>query len=473
MIGRQNTQLNFFDQEIFSRLIPQDHPLVKIKQIVDFSVIREAVEHLYDREKGRPSYPPETLFKMLFLEVWANLSDVQVCQQLQYNLLYRYFCDIGWNDPVPDDTTLVVFRRRLGPDMFAKLFVLIVEQARERGLLKGEWAVIDGTKLTAHAAVKNTLSLVREGRQRIVHELARVDKRRAEELKEYAEPLPDREYASHRELLAAEIARGKELVDKVRGCREVLKTVETYRAILEKKGVASLSDPDARWGFQNKGEPFLGYKVHTTCDETGIVTGVKVTPGNEAEVAQAEEIVGNLIDRGLKPTRMAGDKAYDNSALRKTLTDKGIQPYVPSRTKKDRLKEQGFTYNKRSGTVRCRWGKKAIGSTPHQDGGLLFYFSEKDCQHCPMKGSCLSSSETRKRVYVRPEVFQNRPRGIKRAMRIRKTIERLFAEAKIWHGMARARYRGLGKVTIQVLMTFICLNIKKMAQRVQLEPAVT
>ena len=45
---------------------------------------------------------------MLFLEIWANLSDVQVCQQLRYNVLYRYFCRIGWEDEVPDDTTLVL-----------------------------------------------------------------------------------------------------------------------------------------------------------------------------------------------------------------------------------------------------------------------------------------------------------------------------------------------------------------------------
>lgn len=39
---------------------------------------------------------------------------MQVCRELRRNVLYRHFCGIGWDDPVPDDTTLVVFRRRLG-----------------------------------------------------------------------------------------------------------------------------------------------------------------------------------------------------------------------------------------------------------------------------------------------------------------------------------------------------------------------
>ncbi|GAW93999.1 hypothetical protein TC41_1879 [Calderihabitans maritimus] len=51
---------------------------------------------------------------------------------------------------------------------------------------------------------------------------------------------------------------------------------------------------------------------------------------------------------------------------------------------------------------------------------------------------------------------------------MRKMIERVFAEAETWHRMMRARYRGLERVAIQVLMTFICLNAKKMAHRARL-----
>ncbi|HHV78520.1 MAG TPA: transposase [Firmicutes bacterium] len=67
-------------------------------------------------------------------------------------------------------------------------------------------------------------------------------------------------------------------------------------------------------------------------------------------------------------------------------------------------------------------------------------------------------------VYVKPEVFEHRASGLKRAMKVRKTIERLFGEVKTWHRMARARYRGLEKVTIQVIMTLIVSNAKKLAK---------
>jgi IS5 family transposase len=59
---------------------------------------------------------------MLFLEYYANLSDVLVARQCRYNLLYRAFVGLGVGGPTPDDTTLVVFRQRLGEERFWCLF---------------------------------------------------------------------------------------------------------------------------------------------------------------------------------------------------------------------------------------------------------------------------------------------------------------------------------------------------------------
>ena len=66
MLRGTEAQRNFFDDAIFARMIPPDHPLVAIDQAVDFSFIHE----------GRPSHPPETVFRALYLGIWANLSDV-------------------------------------------------------------------------------------------------------------------------------------------------------------------------------------------------------------------------------------------------------------------------------------------------------------------------------------------------------------------------------------------------------------
>lgn len=148
-------QRSFFDEEIFARMIPPDHPLVAIDRAVDFSFINEEVKGLYSPDQGRPSYPPETLFRALYLGIWANLSDVQLAQQLRFNVLFR-FCRIGWDDPVPDDTTLVVFRRRLkASGVYEPLLDRVVEQAKAKGLARGRWMIVDGTKVAADVAIRN------------------------------------------------------------------------------------------------------------------------------------------------------------------------------------------------------------------------------------------------------------------------------------------------------------------------------
>jgi len=78
------------------------------------------------------------------------------------------------------------------------------------------------------------------------------------------------------------------------------------------------------------------------------------------------------------------------------------------------------------------------GKVPRQPESPL-PFSERE----PMRRSCLEERRVPKRVYVKPEVFGRCPRGLNRAMRVRRTIERLFGEVKTWHLMVRARCRGL------------------------------
>ncbi len=467
MLGRQDRQVNFFDSEIFSRMIPEDHPLVLIRRNVDFSFVEEETRELYHPDTGRPSFPPEVLFRVLFLETWANLSDVQVCRELRYNVLYRYFCGIGWDDAVPDDTTLVVFRRRLGEEKFRRLFARVVEQARDKGLLRGKWAIVDGTKVVAHAAVKNNLALAREGRKKLLAVLARHDAGLAKELEAFGEPEKDSDYADHHQLLQAEVLKGQELLSRLEDRTEadLVRLRELYRQVVQSEGPASFSDPDARWGFKKKNEPFLGYKAHVVCEETGIATAVTVTPANETELSQLPHLLDELREEGLRPHHLAADKGYDDARTRRELQKEGIRAYIPCRHDLGRLERMGFRYDPRREVLTCPAGKKAIGRSPHQNGGFLYYFSERDCLGCPMRSSCLGARATRKRVYVKPEVFEHRPRGLKRAMRLRKTVERLFGEAKVWHRMGRARYRGLGRVAIGVIMTLIVMNAKKMALR--------
>jgi len=470
MLGRLDRQRNFFDELLFDHMLPAEHPLLDIDRAVDFSFVEEETADRYSADQGRPSYPPEQLVRILFLAVWANLSDVQVCQQLRYNVLYRYFCRLGWKDAIPDDTTLVRFRQRLGEERWQRLLHRLVEQARAKGCLKGRWLVMDSSPVVAHAAARTRVQLLREGRQRLLQAVRQAAPPVAKELEALAEPVPDATYEDQDQLLQAEQERTEALLAaitsrqaaKAPAVRRVRKQVER---VLKDERVASYADPEARWGHQRREKPFFGYKMHLATDETGFVLAATVTAGNASDLEGAPALVEQARVQGLRPRRLVADKAYDASGLRQDLVRQGIRPYIPQRTQRQRLPKQGFTYDQRRRQWICPEGHRSIGQSPHQRGGWLVYFSERACRVCPRAGSCLSRSQTRKVLYWHPGTEANRPRGLKRALRVRKVIERTFGEAKQWHGLGRSRYRGRERTAIQVLLTCLVLNAKKMACR--------
>ncbi|MEW6045693.1 MAG: transposase [Bacillota bacterium] len=305
---------------------------------------------------------------------------------------------------------------------------------------------------------------MREGRKRLVRALRRVRPDKADDLAAWAEPLADTDFPDRDALLAAEMARGEALLQQLDDVAdaEVDRLKAQYRAVLNGEGVASLTDPEARWGFQKKGEAFLGYKVVASCDEHGLVTAVTVVPGNESEVAQVKTLRAKWQRLRLRPRAVAADKAYDASTLRQELHDHGVRIYTPRKDRRSTL-PAGFAYDPQTNQVTCPAG--AAGQAgPHPRGGFLYVFSQRTCQRCPLKVRCLKGGQNRRVVYFHPGKNQDRPKGIRVAMRVRKTIERIFGEVKKWHRLDRARYQRLRGVAFQAVMTFFVLNTKKLSR---------
>ncbi|MDI6711585.1 MAG: transposase [Bacillota bacterium] len=169
--------------------------------------------------------------------------------------------------------------------------------------------------------------------------------------------------------------------------------------------------------------------VHAVCDEQGLVTAAKVTPGNESEVEQVTELLEQVQRNCGCPKRLAADKGYDDSKLRRRLIEQDIRPCIPFRKRKHL--DDGFTYNPEDLTLTCPAGKQFQGRNEHQHGGYVFYFSQKDCSNCSRTASCLGEGENRKRCYLNPEAHKYRVKGLKTAGRLRKGIERLFAHTKL------------------------------------------
>ena len=134
--------------------VPAEHPLRAIRQMVDQALadLWLHFEALYAR-RGRPSIPPEQLLRALLLQaLYAIRSERQLMEQVDFNLLYRWFVGLGMDESAWDATVFSKNRDRLlQGEVAQRLLLAVVEQARAQNLLSEEHFTVDGTLLEAWA----------------------------------------------------------------------------------------------------------------------------------------------------------------------------------------------------------------------------------------------------------------------------------------------------------------------------------
>jgi len=158
MRGGERAQGVLFTVVNWEDRIPADHPLRAVRAVVD-PILRELsaqFEALYSRV-GRPSVPPEQLLRALLLQVFYSIrSERQLVEQLEYNLLFRWFVGLELDDAAWHATTFTKNRARLlDGAVAAHLLAGVVRTAEQRGLLSKEHFTVDGTLLEAWASQKS------------------------------------------------------------------------------------------------------------------------------------------------------------------------------------------------------------------------------------------------------------------------------------------------------------------------------
>jgi transposase len=138
--------------------VPKEHPLRRVLPLVDAALVALSPEFakLYALI-GRPSIPPEKLLRALLLQAFYSVrSERQLMEQLDYNLLFRWFVGLGIDDPVWDVTVFTKNRDRLiDGDIAGKFFRAVLSQAQIKALLSDEHFSVDGTLIEAWASMKS------------------------------------------------------------------------------------------------------------------------------------------------------------------------------------------------------------------------------------------------------------------------------------------------------------------------------
>jgi transposase len=158
MRGEDQRSEGIFSYVRLETRIAPDHPLRPIRDLVDQALreLSRAFNRLYARE-GRPSIPPERLLRALLLQAFYTVrSERQLMEQLDYNLLFRWFVGLSADDPVWDATVFCKNRDRLlNGDIARKFMTTVLNLPQVRTLLSSEHFSVDGTLIEAWASMKS------------------------------------------------------------------------------------------------------------------------------------------------------------------------------------------------------------------------------------------------------------------------------------------------------------------------------
>ena len=158
MRGEERRQRSMLVVVNLEERIPKEHPLRRIKQMADAGLkeLSPIFEQMYS-PLGRPSIPPERLLKAsLLMALYTIRSERMFCEQLDYNLLFRWFLDLELDEPSFDHSSFTANRDRLlEHEIAGDFFRRIVAQAQARGLLSNDHFTVDGTLIEAWASLKS------------------------------------------------------------------------------------------------------------------------------------------------------------------------------------------------------------------------------------------------------------------------------------------------------------------------------
>ena len=153
MMGRQSGQISMLILDI-EELIPENHLLRKINQMISFDFIYDLVASYYPTN-GRPSVDPVSMFKMLLVGyLYGIKSERRLVQEIQLNIAYRWFCGYELGEKIPDHSTFSKTRVRKWNEsnVFQQIFLEIVRCCIEQRLVDGKEMAADGSYIPAEVS---------------------------------------------------------------------------------------------------------------------------------------------------------------------------------------------------------------------------------------------------------------------------------------------------------------------------------
>jgi transposase len=386
--------------------VRMDHPLRRVKELIDFDFIYEEVEDAYG-DNGNVSVPPPVILKLMFLFMFYNVrSERELMETLPERLDWLWFLGYTLTSAVPDHTVLSKARRRWGDEVFKGFFERIVTQCQKAGLIDGTRIFMDSSLIDADASNSSVVDTGDRGS--VNNRFVSTTDPDASIIRQGG--APKLRYKTHR------------VVD---GPHEIITAVKvTPGAMNEGHEMASLIDAH---------EANTGRKVDTVIADSHYGT---------------KENLLICHDKGIEPHMPAIKALYENTSSRK-----GIFP------------EERFTYRKENDTYICPAGKILKKAAVHKKN-IEYRAPKENCSACPLRPECTRGKGPRsvQRPVRKDELDRMMAIAMsdeaKKDLKTRQHLmERSFARS-VRFRFDRARWRKLWKVAIQEYLVCIIQNIQ-------------
>jgi transposase len=505
-------QAGFFDADaLCERLIPRDSFYRKFRENVRPLIHDEDFETMYCRDNGRPAISPALLAMATILQFYRDLSDREMERAAMFDIEIKYALGLSIDERPFDHSSLHDFRMRLlkngkEKDAFDRILAHLVAS---RLIKKNEIQRIDATHVIADVAIPTMVTLVKKGIYEILKPLAKRHTDKHQKIatlidmteysrKEVNHDAPGRLDIDRRKKKLVEVVHDAHTVlEQVKGISgdeilerriQMLKRILQENITTEKDGtpeerdykekpkdiLVSPVDPDARYGAKSRTKRFIGYKANVTeTVESRFITNIKAMKGNRPDGETSVAAVTEQRQHDLAPTKLIGDTAYGDGSYRKDLKESGVQIVAPVKEKNTRTRSvypiSMFHYIETQETLTCPAGVTIKESYRDWQRDLkVFHFPMTKCGICPQKSECTNAREGRRTVGIskvnkelREAEAYNVTEQFKEDMKLRPPIEGKLSELVRYHGMRRARYRGLKKVGLQCYFTAAAVNIKR------------
>ncbi len=329
-MGVSDTQKGMFHTVQICDLVPEDHPLRKIRPLIDTERIRQLCAPFYCEDNGRPSIPPEQLFLALLGGYLLGVrSDRKLIMELQCNMAFRWFVGLDIDSVVWDASTFSKNREGRFDEsgVLETLFDDTVKVAMKKGLVSSHWSA-DGTAVRADASYKSFAPIE-------VYQSA----------KEYKKAIRGTSKSQ------------EEPVQKVKDDDKGNPTVDWSGKPRSNKTHRSTTDPDCRLATKSPKETAIpAYTVNAVMENRNRIIvgiGVESPQGPTAETQGVLKLIARAKKRlKLSPKTLGADKGFFQKKFIRSLFKRKIEPHIAAKRigsdkehARVRMRQRGIFYN--------------------------------------------------------------------------------------------------------------------------------